>query len=248
MPNTDFLDVSEIIDTFDADEARTMIHSQLELLDNDACEIMTDNFKMLYKRYANLRNARDSIGEDIFLDAEERFLTICEIFIDEISKKLGFSMNQDYLDENRAVLPAIVLPLYLFFIMDLRSNIYNVLISFIAKNRDDIIEAFKERQNKHDVVTTSNGKTIEDVGTAIIVSNIYDVIDYCMRDMTAEVYMENIEKGYIAYKPIHDMMADDNLLDMDNFVDNLRDVLKQNVALKARIGFDIICRLKGFTL
>lgn len=243
----DQLDVAEIIETFDPEENRAMVVAQLDLLDNDACEIMTDNFKMLYTRYAAIRQNRADLDSELVQMAEEKFFEICGIFIDEISKKFGFTVGEDFLDENQNNIASIALPLYLFFVVDFRSNIYNVLLSFINKNREAITEAFKERASRHDAITVVN-KTMEDQSVALIASNIYDVIDWCMESMDAQILFENAEEGYAALDPVRSMTDNGQILGMDAAVDTIRDLLKSNIPLKARVGFDIICRLKGIVL
>lgn len=249
MPITaaDQFDIAEIIEFFDADDTRTMLDEQLKLLDSDACELMADNFKMLYTKYATIRQNRADIDSELYQTAEDRFLEICNVFIQEISKKFGFTVGEDFLEENAQNVANIALPLYLFFVVDFRTNMYNVLLSFINKNRSELAEVFKERANKHDAITSVN-KALEDQVVALIASNIYDVIDWCLEAMDAQILFENVEQGYMAAEPVKSMTDNGQIIGMDAAVDTIRDILKTNIPLKARIGFDIICRLKGIEL
>lgn len=248
MGNSTILDVSEIIETFDPDDARVLVTNQLSMLDNDACEIMTDNFKMLYTRYASLKRENGGdIDPELFEQAEDRFFDICDIFIEEISKKFGFTVGDDYLNENHHMVPSIALPLYLFFVLDLRSNLFNVLLSYISTNRDAIADTFKDRASRHDAITAVN-RSMDDPVTALIASNIYDVMDWCMEQMDADIFFENMEHGYVAYEPVKQMVDSGAIPDPEGFVDEIREILKRNIPFKARIGFDIICRLKGYRM
>lgn len=247
MPATNYLDISEIIETFDPDETRSLISAQIDLLDNDACEIMTDNFKMLYTRYAALKRDRETLNGDLFVEAETRFFNICEIFIEEVSKKFGFTVGEEFINENYQSIPSIALPIYLFFVIDFRSNIFNTLLSFISSNRDQIADAFSDRAQKHDAITSVN-KSMDDQVTALIASNIYDVIDWCLDQFDSAIFFEHMEHGYAAYEPVKNMCDSGAILDPENFVDSIRDIIKHNISLKARIGFDLICRIKGYKL
>ena len=246
MAQTAYLDISEVLEAFDPEDVRTMIQDQLALLDDDACEIMTDNFKMLYVKYASLTQQQSEIGPDMYQEAQERFFHICEIFIEEISKKLGFTIDHDYLNDNMANIPAMTLPIYLFFVLDLRSNVTNVLLSFIYRNTETLWETFKDRMQKHDSVTAVNRTSVDDQTMALIASNIYDVVNWCMTQMNTEMFMENMEHGYVALDPIKAMIEQGAIIGMESFVDTLKDILTENIALKARICFDIICRIKGY--
>ena len=146
-----------------------------------------------------------------------------------------------------ANIPSIALPIYLFFVIDFGSNISHVLLSFINQNRETLAETFKENANKHDAITSVN-KTLDDQTVALIASNIYDVIDWCMDNMTSSILMENMERGYAALDPVQSMVDNGNLLNLDCAVDTMRDMLKTNVPLKARVGFDLVCKLKGYQL
>lgn len=246
MAQTAYLDISEILEAFDPEDVRVMIQDQLAHLDDDSCEIMTDNFKNFYVKYASLTQQRSEIGPDMYQEAQDRFFQICDIFIEEISKKLGFMVDQDYLNDHMDSIPAMTLPIYLFFVLDLRSNVTNVLLSFIYKNSEAIWETFKDRLQKHDSVTAVNRAVVADQTMALIASNAYDIVDWCMEQMTAELYMENCEAGYVALEPIQGMIDQSAISGMDAFVDSLKDILHENIALKARICFDIICRIKGY--
>lgn len=249
MPDmTGQLDVSEIIETFDVEEARKLISTQLESLSDDACEFFTDNFKMFYQHYASLKNKRDEVGVDLFEEAEVRFLQICRIFMDEIAKKYGFQLDQDYLAEHEKDIPSLTLPLYLFLVLDVRSNLFNVVISFISKNHDAIWETFKDSLSKHDSVTVVNRNNMEDPFVALVASNTYSIVDWVMDQLNMEIFLENSEPGYAAYGPFRQMIDDGIIEGEDVIIDTFRDMIHNNIALKARICFDIVCKIKGFNL
>jgi hypothetical protein len=174
---------------------------------------------------------------------EQMFHEVCEMYISKITDAFNISMDEQFKEEHYADLPSIALQFYLFFVLDLRSNLYNVLLSYISQHTAGLAEHFENLKQRKDSITEVN-RTMEDQNIALIASNIYDVIDYVMELLDAETFFANMESGYIALAPMRNMY---NQAVIDGgFIDALRDIMRENIAMKARIGFDIICRLKGY--
>lgn len=245
MVDTSYMDLSDVIETFDADEAKRLLDAQLDAIHDDSCEGMIDNLKMLYKRYASIRDQKYAADPDTQDQAKALFYNICEMYIRRITDTFDISLDETYQEDHYEDLPSIALLLYVFFVLDLRSNLYNVLLSYIGQHIDEIAEQFDAMRQRKDSISEVN-RTLEDQDIALIASNIYDVIDYVMADMDAETFFENMESGYIGLAPMKTMYT--SCVIDDGFIDILRDILKENIAMKARIGFDIICRLKGYNL
>ena len=108
----------------------------------------------------------------------------------------------------------------------------------------DIAAQFEEQRQRKDSVTEVN-RSMDDPDVALIASNIYDVVDWCMEQMEPDLFFANMEKGYVALAPMR-QMYDEGTID-GAFLPAIADILKENIALKGRICFDIICRLKGYT-
>ena len=77
--NQSIAEASEILDTFDEEEIRSLVESQIfnekvELIDG----AIVDQFGPIYDKYKGLLEENEN--PDILLDAQERFLNICRIF------------------------------------------------------------------------------------------------------------------------------------------------------------------------
>lgn len=240
----DSIEISEILESFDLSEIRKMIQEQLSALNVDPCDIVVDNFRILYQTFASVNKKRDEVPEEEFDEVEDRFFKVCEIFIEEICLKFGITLNDEYIESHYRDLPALCLALYAFFFLEFKSNLYTVLRNFIKKNQTDIALAFENAKNKKDASTLAN-KSIEDESVALIVSNIYDVVEWAMDQMDSDMFMDLVDNT-IAYKAIEPLYNAGILA--GNFVDAICDIMKENISLKGRICFDLICNLKGIEI
>lgn len=245
MVDTSYLDLSDVIETFDAEESKRLLDAQLEALHDDACEGMIDNFKLLYQRYASIRDREGGMDPDTKEQAANLFYAICEMYINRITDTFDIRPDDQYMEEHYNELPSIALQFYLFFVLDLRSNLFNVLLSYISQHIDEIASQFESMRQRKDSITEVN-RTLEDQNIALVASNIYDVIDWVMGEMDADMFFENMEPGYIVLAPMKAMYKA-CVID-GGFIDILKDIMRENISMKARIGFDIICRLKGYNL
>lgn len=243
MVDTSYTDLSDVAEVFDLDESKRLLTGQLDSLRDDACEYMIDNFKSLYVKYSAIRDSDGGTDSDTFDQIQSLFYDVCEMYIDQITDRFNISLDEQFKEEHGNDLPSIALQFYLFFVLDLRSNLYNVLLSYISQHTTEIASQFESMKQKKDSITEVN-RSLEDQNIALIASNIYEVIDWVMSQLDAETFFENMEEGYVVLAPMK-KMYDQCVID-GGFIDVLRDVLHDNIALKARIGFDIICRLKGY--
>lgn len=243
MFDQDVIDLSDVIETFDVDENRRQLETQLEDLHNDSCERFIDNFKMLYTRFVSI-GKQEPRDPDVYDQAKDLFYDIASMYVERIADEFNMTVDDQFLQDNWEDLPSIALQFYLFFVLDFRSNLYNVLLSFISAHTKDIAAQFEEQRQRKDSVTEVN-RSMDDPDIALIASNIYDVVDWCMEQMEPDLFFENMEKGYVALAPMR-QMYDEGTID-GAFLPTIADILKENIALKGRICFDIICRLKGYT-
>lgn len=238
----DVIDLSDVIETFDVDENRRQLEVQLEDIHSDSCERFIDNFKMLYTRFASLQR-QEPRDPDVCEEAKDLFYGIASMYIDRIADEFGITVDDQYLQDNWEELPSIALQFYLFFVLDLRSNLFHVLINFISFNMEAIVDHFEERRQRKDSVTEVN-RSMENPDVALIASNIYDVVDWAMEQMEPTMFFDYMEKSYVALDPMK-RMYDEGTIDGE-FVSSLASILKENIALKGRVCFDIICKLKGY--
>ena len=245
MADRAYLDLSDVIETFDLEETRRLLDSQLEALHDDVCEGMIDNFKILYQRYASIRDNEGMQNPDVVDEAQEAFFNICDMFVTRIGEEFDFTVDDAYRDTHYQDIPSLALTFYLFFVLDLRSNLYNVLLTYISKNMDVVVTQFEELRSRKDSISEVNRK-LEDQNVALVASNIYDVVDWVMDNIDPEEYFSCMEPDYVALAPVKKMF-DDGIMN-GNFVESIRDILKENISMKGRVCFDIVCRLKGYKL
>lgn len=240
-----YVDLSEVMDAFDAEETARLLEAQLEAASNDSCEGLTDNFKLLYVRYASIRDGDTAMNPDDFDLLTQKFHDICKIFLNKITDYFNITIDEEYLEDHQNDLPSVALAYYVFFVLDLRSNLFNVLLSYISSHLPEIASQFEEMRERKDSISETN-RTMADQNVALVCSNIYDVVDWSMEQMDVEEFFSHMEKGYIVLGPMK-AMYDKGYMD-GAFLDRLRELIKENITMKARICFDIICRLKGYEL
>ena len=242
MQESSYIEISEIMDSFDLDEVRKLIHDQIEMLYEETCENLIDNFKILYSKYASIREEKDNMDEDDFQFTENRFYKICAIFIDEVCEKYGLHLNDDYLEEHYSDTPKIALCLYRFFVIDFKSNLYHILLHYINENQTMISEAFDSAKLKRDASTMAN-KNIDNEDVSLIVSNIYDIAEWILDQINEDIYLDSVSSEYLLLDQIKYLF--ENGILVGEFTDEIRNILQNNIALKGRICFDLICKLKG---
>lgn len=239
------LDLSDVIETFDVDETARLIEQQLSMLHDDVCDGMIDNFKLLYTRYADIHNNTGFQLPDVIEEVESLFMEICETFINMICDEFGISMDEVYLDNHRGDLPSIALAFYLFFVLNFRSNLYHVLLTYIQKHMTDIVSQFESMRQKRDSVTEVN-RSLQDQNIALVASNAYDVVDWALDQMEDDEFFECMEQDYVALDPIRTFYEKGYL--SGTFIVAVRNLLHENISMKGRICFDLICKLKGYEL
>lgn len=245
MTDNQYYDLSDVVETFDLEETRRLLNSQLESLHDDIGEGMIDNFKILYQRYTSIKNNTGTQDPDIMEEVKDRFYDICGMFVTRISSEFGINVDDEYIEDHYEELPSIALQFYLFFVLNLRSNLYNVLLTYINQHVEDLSGQFEEMRQRKDSITEVN-RSLEDPNIALIASNIYDVVDYVMEVMDDNTFFDCMESDYVALAPVKNMYESGDMT--GNFSVVLRDLLKENISMKGRICFDIICKLKGYQM
>ena len=209
------------------------------------CEGLIDNFKILYQRFASIRDNTGMQSPDVMDEAKDSFYSICNVFIDRIGEEFDCTLDEEYLNSHYEDTPSLALAMYLFFVLHLRSNLYNVLLAFISAHLKELATHFEEMRARKDSISEVN-RSMEDQDVALVASNIYDVVDWIMENMDPDTFFASMEPDYVALKPIQTLYEQGALT--GNFVIAMRDILKENISMKGRVCFDIICKLKGYQM
>jgi hypothetical protein len=240
MNQTVIEDVSEILSTFPLDEISDLLRRQVNLLDADNPMHMTDYFKPLYYRYRSILETPDN-SEEIKTEARNQFNDICNLFINLICEEFHLEMDSNWIIDNEGSLPGLVTAMYGFFISDLTSNLHEVCINYINKNKKEIFQVFEERKNKKDAATLVNKKnhTIE---MAVIIANIYDVSTWILSQITEEQYMQYLNPDYAPLKIIQKFFEDGIIA--GEFMETINEVYTENQSLKAEVCYQIISTIE----
>ena len=238
------LGVENILDCFDIDRAYQLIQNQLKSDENSPSGTLTDHLKPMWVRYKNIEIDKDQgITTDVIGIVNTRFDTICTMFIDAIITRYGITIDVGWLEnQNKNTLHSLALVLYSFFVLDLESNIKEVLYKYILDNYVDLALHFGENlKSRKDSPYLAMRKTMEPE-YAIIASSMNDVCYWILDQMDNEEFLSYLDSDYIP-QPIVKELFDDGHMD-GNFVEHIYEYFKSNTGMKYRIVFDIISLLK----
>lgn len=247
MRETFFADVSEILDSFDIEEISRLLTNQIN---NDEDITYTHattevNYLLpLHQNYIKLKEAND-VEEDTMKEAEYKYFQICRFILKEICDKYNLSINENLLENNYADIPKIALQFYHFFILDFNMNLYQVIVNYIMENAKEIIKNFEGMKTKKDMSYLSNNTSLSNE-MGLILSNIYDISEWILIQMSEEEYFELLEEEYIPLELIKNLYLSGDLA--GEFVDKIYDIYHNNIALKSGICFDIIYNIKNGTI
>lgn len=242
MKESVFIEVSDILDSFDIEEISRLVKEQINGEDDpstDSLSLVNHLWPLYYKYTKIMKN--ESVDPDTKEDAEDRFYKICKIFLEEIFKKFDLSLNQDWLDNHYGDIPAITLAFYSFFIVDFNMNLYQVIVNYILENGKIINDTFEILRNKKDASTLSNKKSLSPE-MALIVSNIYDISDWILTQINEEEYLNLLEEDYVPLRLIKELYNQGILA--GEFVSKIYEIYFNNIPLKSNIGFNIIYNIK----
>lgn len=241
MEQSVIYEVSEILDTFNLEEISKLLQQQISSSENSELGLQTvDHFKPLYYKYQGIMRASENTGE-IKEAATERFMNICNIFLTMICRKYGIAIDPVWKDDHYGDLPGFTMALYNFFVLDVSSNIYDVCIEFIKKNKSMIYEAFEERKNKKDASTLVY-KKIMSPEMAVITSNIYDVSTWILTQLSEEQFLNYLNPDYLPLKLIKTLLEEGIL--SGEFMVELNDIYSSDLILKSDVCFRLISYLK----
>lgn len=237
------VEISDILDSFNLDEISKLLDEQIDPnIDDDDIYTQTviDHFQPLYYNYAKLLKCR--IDDEIREEAETKFISICKIFLEKIFKKFHLTMDNDWIDDNYRNIPATTMAFYSFFVLDFSTNVNECVTRYIFDNINDIVKIFDGMKTKKDASTMSNKKSLSPE-TGLVISNIYDIITWCLDQMTEEQYLSQLKKQkYLPVDLISALMAEEKL--SCHFMEVIREIYRVNVALRGSVGFQIIYKVK----
>lgn len=242
MKPTVIEEVSEILGIFNLDEIAQMMRKQInEEYNEGVITDQVDHFKPLYYKYRSITST-DENGEEVRNAAEERFMTICNIFLKLICEKFHLELDETWKDDHYQDIPGLTMSLYTFFILESCPNIYDVCRAYIIDHVDEIYQMFEERKSKKDATTLVN-KKIMSPEAAIIVSNIYDVTTWILNQLSEEQFLEYLPESYLPLNLIKKLL-DEGVMSA-NFMIEINDVYSMNVHLKGDVCFRLITEIQS---
>lgn len=233
--NTEIATLENALNDLEVDENLDNIREAI--FTDDLAAPATDILGIIYAAYAKCDEFPNA-DQDMINDIKTRTFTICRETIQMISNRFELGIDMETLKYTDIELIALAKALYKFFVMHLVDSIKNPLINYISSHIEDLGNNFRELTKKTDIVTTySKGKVNEN--TAIIVSNIYDIADYILSIMDANLFVDHlsVDEG----NPLNGIIF--NLVKTEvitgEFVVKLADLYKSNLGIRAQVSMDI---------
>ncbi len=233
--------LDNLMGEMNVEEYEKVFVQQIQNQDEDYTSPCIDHFSELYRRYVTVFEY-DDLDEDKLAELAARFEQICKTIILCINSKFDTDIDVDRICEADGNLAGVTLALYLFFVIELKSNITSIIRNYLVKHGLEIYNAFAHLESKKDVVTTSN-KTNMSIQMAIVASNIYDISDHILSLLDSDTITSYCDEGYLTGELIHKLVTEDKL--PGNFALAIADLYKNNTDLKARVGFDILYAIKN---
>ena len=183
----------------------------------------------------------ENADEDDIEKIRTRYYSICASIIKFISAKFGIEIDSNWIETQYGKLPALTVSMYQFFVLDIFYVILEVLNNYISRNIDDLFNVFSDAIQGKDVSTLTNMK-IMDPKYAAIVSCMYDVTDYAFTMIDNETIFDYINKDYLPAAILKAMM--NNGAFTGDFVHVFADIYRDNLALRSKISFELIYKIK----
>ena len=242
MKETSLLEVAEIMKTFDIIEITRLINDQINpnLSEDNSNNVVTDHFRSLYTTYAKL--SKYKLDEEIKLEADNKFYDICRAFITAISRKFNLSIDSEWIDSNIENIPAFTLALYSFFVIDFSNNLYEVLLNYIIKNKNDIYTLFEEMKNNKDSATLANKKSM-DQEIGLVVSNIYDISTFILNQLSEDDFFTYLNDSYIPLKILKILFNEGYVA--GEFMSAINIIFQSNIQLKSKTCFSLIYHFRN---
>ena len=232
-------EVANILEDFDEPTLISLFKDQI-IQDDSYVKIPINHLEPLYIAYKKATNIESSEEDDIE-EIRTRFQNICRAVIQFIETKYGFDLDNDWIESQFGDLPAMTMALYKFFIVDFFYVVLAVLNNYIAKNSNDLYDAFKDVAIKRDVSSLTNHRTMSPV-YATILSSLFDVTDYSFTLIDNETLFDYINKDYSPATIIHGCV--ERGLITGDFTRTIADIYKKNLELRSKVAIEIAFRIK----
>jgi hypothetical protein len=233
-------DIANILDEFDPEDIQELISDQIST--DHPTMFHGDNinhFQPFYVKYQQFKVNPD-VTEDQMTEITSRFYGICKLIIDAIFKEYELNLDDEWIDNNIARIPALTMALYDFFVIDLPSNIEEVIIGYIADNYTLIWDTFSELQHSKDV-SEAKEKTGLSIEMCTLLVNIYTIMLWIVDQLTNVDYLELLDQDYVPLIIVKGLY-DEGVVN-GYFRDDIQRMLRENVDLRATVGFEIVSKI-----
>lgn len=243
------LELSEILDTFDTEEINLIIESQITNPRFDMIgDSSVDQFTPLKTRYEGIIEANED--PDILRDVQNRFLSICDLFLDAIEQKYSIKLDDEWKETHLTDIPEVTAALYNTFVLNFITHIEDVLFQYIMRNRMEIFNLFEDNKNRKDASTISKKKNFN-IEDAVILADIYDICAWILDNMSVDDWFSYVDPDEMDMALIHSMYESANLMDSDEgdppiavtFVDRIAAIFKKDTSVKGVLCFKLSNRL-----
>lgn len=243
------LEVSEIMDTFNIEEISLIVESQISDPKFDMLgDSSVDQFSPLKNRYEGIISENED--PDILLEVQDRFLAICDIFLDAIQKKFAIVLSDEWKETHRNDIPDVTEALYNVFVINFITYIEDVLFNYIVKNKMTIFHAFEDDRNKKDASTIAKKKNFN-IEDAVILADIYDICAWILDNLTVDQWFEYTDLEEVNMALIHSLYESTDLMDSEEgdppiavtFVDQFTAIFKKDTSVKGVLCFNLLNRL-----
>ena len=232
-------EVANILDDFDEPTIISLFKDQI-IHDDSYIKIPINHLEPLYLSYKKAVEIKDSEEDDID-QIRMRFQNICRSVIQFIEAKFNFDLDNDWLESQFGDLPAMTMALYRFFVIDFFYVILAVLNNYIAKNSNELYDAFKDVVLKRDVSSLTNHRTMSPV-YATILSSLFDATDYAFTLIDNETLFDYINDKYTPATIIHGCV--ERGIITGDFTRTIADIYKQNLELRSKVAIELAFRIK----
>lgn len=243
------LELSEILDTFDTNEISLIVDSQILDPKFDMLgDASVDQFSPLKNRYEGIIEVNEN--PEILEEVQARFLSICDIFLDDLERKFSVKISDEWKENHRNDIPDVTEALYNTFVLNFITNMEDVLFKYILKNRMEIFRVFEDDRNKKDASTIAKKKNFN-IEDAVILADIYDICAWILDNLTVDSWFEYSDLDEVDMALIHSMYESTDLMDSEEgdppvsvtFVDRLTEIFKKDTSVKGVLCFNLINRL-----
>ena len=239
----DLLGVEELLDYFNIEKTRALINEQLDADITTPGGRLTDHLQPLWSRYSSLEHDHANLDPDTYAEIKNKFDSICLMFVEYICKKFDISVDEGWLENlNRSEVHGLAVMLYSFFVIDIENLILEVLIKYIDKNLDILVEQFGDNlKSRKDAAYISLKKTVEPE-YAVIGACVFDVCFWIIDQMSENEFFDYIDGDYIPLSYIKGWFDDSHL--SGDFMQRIYDLFKNTGDWKSRICFNIITNIR----